>query len=146
VCGFDPVTRKAFGQGDKKAMEQAVSCITRCLDYGIMPYTSLLVGNETDDDGVFDRTLEFTEKAKVPQSEFAIFTPYPGTPSWHALRAQDRIFDFEWKHYNDANVVFRPKQFSSDRLLEGYLFLWKEFYRQKMHLRELDHAHRTIQF
>jgi radical SAM superfamily enzyme YgiQ (UPF0313 family) len=146
VCGFDPVTRKAFGEGDPRAMSDAVACITKCLDYGVEPYTSLLVGNETDDEAVFDRTLEFTEKAKVPKTEFAIFTPYPGTPAWHALTAQDRIFDFDWSHYNDANVVFHPKQFSADRLLQGYLYLWREFYRSKMGLRELGHADRTIQF
>ncbi|MGC4113231.1 MAG: hypothetical protein QM765_00835 [Myxococcales bacterium] len=146
VCGFDPVTRKAFGEGDPKAMSNAVACITKCLDYGIEPYTSLLVGNETDDEKVFDRTLEFTEKAKVPKTEFAIFTPYPGTPSWHALKAQNRIFDFDWSHYNDANAVFKPKQFSPERLVEGYLFLWREFYKNKMSLKDEKHALRTIQF
>ncbi len=146
VCGFDQVTRKAFGEGDPKAMSDAIACITKCLDYGIEPYTSLLVGNETDDEKVFDRTLEFTEKAKVPKTEFAIFTPYPGTPSWHSLLKQNRIFDFDWSHYNDANVVFHPKQFSADRLLQGYLYLWREFYKNKKNLSSLDHAHRTIQF
>jgi radical SAM superfamily enzyme YgiQ (UPF0313 family) len=146
VCGFDPITRNAFGKGDPEAMDRAIKSVLRCHDFGIEPYTSLLVGNETDDEGVFDRILDFTVKAHVPKTEFAIFTPYPGTPSWHQLDSEERIFDKVWKHYNDANVVFRPKQMSPERLLEGYLSLWREFYKDKMHLADLESGQRTIQF
>ena len=146
VCGFDPITRNAFGKGDPEAMDRAIKSVERCHEFGIEPYTSLLVGNETDDEGVFDRILDFTVKAKVPKTEFAIFTPYPGTPSWHQLEGEGRIFDKVWKHYNDANVVFKPKQMSPERLLDGYLSLWREFYKDKLHLAGLEQGQRTIQF
>jgi radical SAM superfamily enzyme YgiQ (UPF0313 family) len=146
VCGFDPITRNAFGKGDPEAMDRAIKSVQRCHEFGIEPYTSLLVGNETDDEGVFDRILDFTVKANVPKTEFAIFTPYPGTPSWHQLEGEGRIFDKAWKHYNDANVVFKPKQMSAERLLDGYLSLWREFYKDKLHLAGLEQGQRTIQF
>lgn len=146
VGGFDPVTRKAFGQGDAKALEKAVRAVERCHEFGIDPYVSFLVGNDTDDEGVFDRMLEFCAKTKLDKCEFAIFTPYPGTPSWHRLEAEGRILSRTWKHYNDANVVFQPKQFSVDRLKRGYLELWRDFYREREELREREHHARTIQF
>jgi radical SAM superfamily enzyme YgiQ (UPF0313 family) len=146
VCGFDPITRAAFGSGDAASLAQAQQCIQRCQDAGIEPYTSLLVGNDTDDEGVFDRILDFTDRARIEKAEFAVFTPYPGTPAWHRLREQGRIFDLVWQHYNDANVVFRPQQMSPQRLLEGYLTLWREFYRDKQQLASWEHAHKTIQF
>jgi radical SAM superfamily enzyme YgiQ (UPF0313 family) len=146
VCGFDPVTRMAFGQGDAEAMDKAVRSVERCHEFGIEPYTSLLVGNDTDDPGVFDRILEFTARARVNKSEFAIFTPYPGTPAWHKLVREERIFDRTWKRYNDANVVFRPAQMTPDELLAGYLRLWRDFYRDKRDLMSLAHDQRTIQF
>ena len=146
VCGFDPITRDAFGKGDAAAMDKSIECIRRCHDVGIDPYTSLLVGNDTDDEGVFDRLLDFTRRAGVQKTEFAIFTPYPGTPAWHRLSAAGRILDRTWKHYNDANVVFRPQQMSPERLLEGYLGLWRDFYRDKQDLRSLTHGRKTIQF
>ena len=146
VCGFDPITRNAFGKGDPEAMDRAIQSVLRCHEFGIEPYTSLLVGNDTDDDGVFDRIMEFTTKARVPKTEFAIFTPYPGTPAWHRLLAEERILDKTWMHYNDANVVFQPKQMSVERLLDGYLWLWREFYKDKLHLSALEHGQRTIQF
>lgn len=146
VCGFDPITRKAFGSGDPESMAKAVEAIQRCKDHDIEPYTSLMVGNDTDDEGVFDRILSFTEKANVPKTEFAIFTPYPGTPAWFQMQSEERIIDRTWKHYNDANVVFRPKQMTPERLLEGYLNLWREFYKSKTFLASLEHGDRTIQF
>jgi radical SAM superfamily enzyme YgiQ (UPF0313 family) len=146
VCGFDPVTRTAFGQGDSEAMEKAVRSVERCHEFGIEPYTSLLVGNDTDDPGVFDRILEFAARARVKKSEFAIFTPYPGTPAWQKMVREERIIDRTWKHYNDANVVFRPAQMTPDELLAGYLRLWREFYRDKRDLMSLGHDQRTIQF
>ena len=146
VCGFDPITRDAFGKGDPAAMAKAVDAIARCKEYDIEPYTSLLVGNDTDDEGVFDRILDFTEKANVPKTEFAIFTPYPGTPAWFQMESEGRILDRTWKHYNDANVVFQPKQMSPERLLQGYLDLWREFYKSKTFLASLEHGDRTIQF
>ena len=146
VRGFDPITRKAFGSGDQESLDKAVEAIQRCKDNDIEPYTSLLVGNDTDDEGVFDRILSFTEKADVPKTEFAIFTPYPGTPAWEQMQAEGRIIDRTWKHYNDANVVFRPKQMSPERLLQGYLDLWRDFYKSKTFLASLEHGDRTIQF
>jgi radical SAM superfamily enzyme YgiQ (UPF0313 family) len=146
VGGFDPITRAAFGKGDAKAMAKAESVIRRCHDRGVEPYTSFLVGNDTDDEGVFDRMLEFGERTRLEKAEFAIATPYPGTPIWKRLEAEGRIIDRTWKRYNDANVVFRPRAFTPERLLEGYLGLWKEFYAPRQQIRELGHDRRTIQF
>jgi radical SAM superfamily enzyme YgiQ (UPF0313 family) len=146
VCGFDEITRRAFGSGDADAMRRAEACIARCHDEGIEPYTSLMVGNDGDDPGVVDRILEFGERTRLEKSEFTIFTPYPGTPAWHRLEAEGRILDRNWAHYNDANVVFRPKQMSPDEVLEGYLRLWRDFYRSRRHLEGKVHEERTIQF
>ncbi|MBI2895067.1 MAG: cobalamin B12-binding domain-containing protein [Deltaproteobacteria bacterium] len=146
VCGFDEITRRAFGSGDPEAMRRAEACIARCHDEGIEPYTSLMVGNDGDDPGVVDRILEFCERTRLEKSEFTIFTPYPGTPAWHRLLAEGRILDRNWAHYNDANVVFRPKQMTPDELLDGYLRLWRDFYRSRRHLEGKVHEDRTIQF
>jgi radical SAM superfamily enzyme YgiQ (UPF0313 family) len=129
VGGFDPVTRLAFGKGDPVALDKARRSIQRCHDSGIDPYVSFLVGNPDDDEGVFDRVLDFARLAKVDLAEFCVSTPYPGTPLWHRYLKEDRILDRTWKHYNDANVVFRPHQMTPERLQEGYLYLWREFYR-----------------
>jgi radical SAM superfamily enzyme YgiQ (UPF0313 family) len=106
VGGFDPVTKGAFTGKNPKALQQAKDAIKKSFDVGIEPYTSFLLGNEDDDLG--DRMLEFCQVAGVRKAEFAIFTPYPGTPSWHKLLAEDRIIDRNWSHYNDAKCGVSP--------------------------------------
>jgi len=132
VGGFDPITRDAFGKGDPAALEKARRAIQRCHDAGIHPYVSFLIGNEGDDEGTFDRMLEFAKSMKIDLAEFCISTPYPNTPLWHRYVKEERIFDRTWRRYNDANVVFRPHKMSPERLAEGYQYLWREFYKGRV--------------
>ncbi len=145
VCGFDPISQAAFSVRDPKAWQQASDAIRKCFDHGIQPYTSFLVGNDEDDLGTFDRILEFADATGVEKAEFVIRTPYPGTPAWHQLIREDRILHREWSLYNDAHVVFKPKQMTPDELLGGYLYLWREFYRTRQQLKTLGQRERTIQ-
>lgn len=146
VGGFDPITTRAFTGQDPKALARAEEAIARCHDVGITPYTSFLIGGDQDDLGTVDRILEFTQKTKLEKAEFAIFTPYPGTPSYQRLEAEGRILSRDWSRYNDANVVFQPAQMTPDELLQGYLRLWREFYAERSDLSHLSLAERTIQF
>jgi radical SAM superfamily enzyme YgiQ (UPF0313 family) len=146
VGGFDPITRGAFTGKDPRAREQGLAAVKKAMDHGIEPYTSFLVGNDEDDEGCFDRILEFSAEARIRKAEFAIMTPYPGTPVFGALERAGRILTRDWSLYNDANVVFRPAQMTPERLLAGYLHLWREFYRPRQHLRDLGIRERTIQF
>lgn len=146
VGGFDPITRRAFTGRDPKALQRAVDAIKKCHDHDIEPYTSFFVGNDDDDDGTFDRMIEFGARTKIAKAEFAIRTPYPGTPDWKMLEASGRILHTDWSRYNDANVVFAPAQMTPERLLAGYLHLWREFYKPRGALAGADQAARTIQF
>ena len=146
VGGFDPVTQGAFTGKDPRAEARARASVRKAMDLGIEPYTSFLVGNDDDDEGTFDRMLSFADATGIRKAEFAILTPYPGTPIWTRFLEEGRILSFDWSRYNDANVVFRPKKMSPERLLEGYLYLWREFYRSRLSLAELGREERTIQF
>lgn len=146
VGGFDPITQNAFTGLSPKAWTKAVDAVTKCHDHGIEPYTSFLIGNDGDDEGTFDRMLELGDVTGLRKAEFAIRTPYPGTPAWHELEGAGRILHRDWSRYNDANVVFQPAQMTPERLLDGYLYLWKEFYRSRQDLAGATHREGTIQF
>lgn len=146
VGGFDPITTRAFTGADEKALGRAHKAIARAFEAGIEPYTSFLLGNDDDDPQTVDRMLSFAASSGIKKAEFAIFTPYPGTPSWARLNSEDRILSRAWHHYNDANVVFRPAKMTPAQLEEGYLRLWREFYADKGHYAQQSQAERTIQF
>ncbi len=132
VFGFDPLSHRAFGaQRDDAAFGDAVDAVRRAHDEGLYVYCSLPMGQDFEDQSVFDRILEFTERAGIRSAEFPIITPYPGTRMWHRLVEQDRILHRRWTKYNDANVVFRPAAYTPERLLQGYLDVWREFYKDE---------------
>ncbi|MBN1652948.1 MAG: B12-binding domain-containing radical SAM protein [Deltaproteobacteria bacterium] len=146
VGGFDPITQGAFTGKDPKSLKRATEAVNKAHANGIEPYTSFLIGNDNDDEGCFDRILEFANATKIRKAEFAIRTPYPGTPSWYELSQANRILHQDWSKYNDANVVFRPKLMTPEALYEGYLYLWRELYRTRGELRDASYRERTIQF
>lgn len=146
VGGFDPVTMRAFTGKDPRQLERAHQAIAKCLEADIEPYTSFLYGQDDDDEGTVDRMLEFARASGIRKAEFAIFTPYPATPSWTRLEAEGRILTREWKRYNDANCVYQPKHLTPEQVTQGYLRLWREFYADKGHFRDRCKAERTIQF
>ncbi|MFZ1986962.1 MAG: DUF4070 domain-containing protein, partial [Desulfatitalea sp.] len=147
VCGFDPITRRAFTGNDARALDFAHAAIAKCHAADIQPYTSFLLGNDDDDPGTVDRMLAFASKAGIRKAEFAIFTPYPGTPSWHRLLAEGRILHRDWSKYNDANVVFRPAHMTPEELHAGYLRLWRDFYADRREeFAAMSVAERTIHF
>lgn len=146
VGGFDPVTRGAFTGDNPKALARAEAAIARCHEEDIEPYTSFLIGNDEDNEGTVDRMLDFAQRTGIRKAEFAIATPYPGTPRWQELLGSGRILTREWRKYNDANVVFRPKYYTPDQLHQSYLRLWREFYSDKQAFTEMSSYERTIQF
>jgi radical SAM superfamily enzyme YgiQ (UPF0313 family) len=146
VGGFDPITRGAFTGKDPKNRQRAVDALRRSMDEGIEPYTSFLVGNDDDDEGSFDRMLEVADEVRLQKAEFAIRTPYPGTPDFEALARAGRLLHRDWSRYNDANVVFQPAKMSAERLERGYLEIWRDFYESRRSLETASHRERTIQF
>lgn len=146
VGGFDPVTMRAFTGKDQVQLDRAYKAIAKCFEADIEPYTSFLFGQDDDDVGTVDRMLEFAKKSGIRKAEFAIFTPYPGTPSFKRLEAEGRILTREWRKYNDANCVYQPKQMTPEQVTQGYLRLWREFYADKGYFQDRCHDERTIQF
>jgi len=128
VTGFDPISMRAFTGQYPEALAKAEDAIARSFDAGIEPYTSFLYGGDQDDAGTVDRVLEFCQRTGIRKAEFAIATPYPATPIWHRLVAEDRILTRRWALYNDANPVFRAAKLTPDEVVDGYIRLWREFY------------------
>ncbi len=97
-----------------------IDVIKKVHDYGIGVNGSFVFGLDNDDEGVFDRTLEFVNKAKLDVCYFSILTPYPGTVLYDQLHKEGRIFDYDWDNYTTSRVVYEPKMMTPDQLLRGY--------------------------
>jgi radical SAM superfamily enzyme YgiQ (UPF0313 family) len=82
-----------------------------------------------DDEGVFDRTVEWAVQQGVETATFHILTPYPGTALHARLEAEGRVTSHNWDLYDTRHAVFRPARMSPDALEAGYWHAYREFYR-----------------
>jgi len=55
-------------------------------------------------------------------------TPFPGTRIHERLKAEGRIFDYDWEHYDISTVVYQPANLSVQELQEGYWWMFREFH------------------
>jgi radical SAM superfamily enzyme YgiQ (UPF0313 family) len=128
--GFETLSTdaiKSIGKGVNKPSEY-LDVVKKIHDHGIGIDGSFVFGFDTDDAGVFDRTAEFVIKAKLEVVYFSILTPYPGTRLHKRLTEEGRLLTEDWDLYDANHVVYQPKTFTPDQLLEGYYGALKEVY------------------
>ena len=128
VTGSDPYSVKAFQKGEQKFFDHGLEFVDKYQQAGIEVYISVGLGFDYQDKHVFDISLDFIRKANIKTAEFYILTPFPQTPVWYQFRKEDRILHYNWTKYNTSNVVFKPKNFTEQELLDGYIKCWTEFY------------------
>lgn len=128
VTGCDPYSVKAFQKDQKQFFDYGVEFVDRYQQAGIDVYASIGLGFDYQNKHAFDLSMDFVRKAQIKTAEFYILTPFPQTPVWHQFIKEDRILHYNWTKYNTANVVFKPKNFTEQELLDGYIACWKEFY------------------
>ncbi|NJL48032.1 MAG: B12-binding domain-containing radical SAM protein [Leptolyngbyaceae cyanobacterium SM2_5_2] len=105
------------------------TAIRRLQEYGVMVNGSFVYGMDSDDETVFDRTVEWAVAQGIETATFHILTPYPGTRLYERMAAQNRITDDNWDRYDTRHAVYRPVQMSVETLEQGYWRSYREFYR-----------------
>lgn len=118
---------KSVSKGFNK-VRRYEEAIKKFHDNGIMFHAGIIFGFDGDDDGVFERTLEFLEKNKVELTLFNLLTPLPGTALFKRLEAEGRLIDRDWSKYNGGYVVFKPQLMTEEALSEGYFWAYHNFY------------------
>lgn len=100
----------------------------RIHDTGIRMIGSFIFGFDHDDEGVFERTVNFVKKNRIDIAYYNILTPLPGTKLFHRLKDQGRLLHENWEHYNGYEVVYRPKILSPEALQQGFYWAYRQTY------------------
>lgn len=130
LIGFESVsaaTLKQMRKGFNKP-EQYSEAARIIHDHGIAINGCFVFGLDGDDKGIFERTVEFVNKAAIDLPRFSVATPFPGTPLYHQLSTEGRILIKDWSYYGGQNVVFQPKNMTVDELQEGVRWAWRQVY------------------
>lgn len=120
--------------------EQYRKAVKIIQDEGIGVFGTFAFGFDSDDEGVFERTIDFALGTDLILADFAIVTPYPKSPLYARLTREGRIYDADWNHYNGCHVVFEPAKMSTENLKQGWAWAWERFYEHKTVLRRLCEA------
>ena len=124
VCS-DNLKKLRKTPGNAKDYIKAINIIR---DVGILFHASFVFGFDDDDKTIFEKTLNFLEKTKIPSATFNILTPYPGTAIFERFKKEGRLLSQNWQDYNHRTIVFKPRHLSPEELAEGFIWLGKNFY------------------
>ena len=98
-------------------------------DAGILMVGCVIFGFDHDQPSIFEETVEFLIESRVAMAQFTILTPYPGTKIFDDLRRENRILTYDWSKYDNKKVLIKPKNMSAEKLIEGYYWAKKTFYK-----------------
>ena len=131
LIGFESVSGEAIQSIHKgfNSTESYYRDVEKLHRKGIAIMGCFVFGLDGDDRGVFQRTLDFVNRAPIDLPRFTVCTPYPGTGLHERLRAEGRIIEDDWLMYDCQHVVFKPSTMSPGELQEGLHRAWREAYR-----------------
>jgi radical SAM superfamily enzyme YgiQ (UPF0313 family) len=139
LIGFESLNQQALDSVNKafSRVEDYQHAIATFHRKGVMVQGSFVLGFDTDELDVFEKTVEFVIKARIDLPQFTVFTPFPGTPLFHRLAEEGRILTCDWSRYNGHEVVFQPKNMTPQQLDDGVRWTWGRVYSLGAILRRL---------
>lgn len=102
--------------------------IRRIRDAGIVVEASIIFGFDDHDEGIFEATARFLERCAPSLTTYHLLTPYPGTALFNRFDKEGRLLHKDWSRYNHAEVVYRPRLMSPERLYRGWAEARREAY------------------
>jgi radical SAM superfamily enzyme YgiQ (UPF0313 family) len=83
-------------------------------------FGTFVLGFDENTPDIFNVMQEHIGKLGIDAVNFAILTPYPGTPLFNRLEKERCILIKDWSKYNRKNIVFEPKNMIKKQLEEGF--------------------------
>jgi radical SAM superfamily enzyme YgiQ (UPF0313 family) len=130
LIGFESVSRQNLrssrkGFNDPSQFAEAIETFHR---HGISLMGCFVFGMDDDRPDVFVETARFVVETQIDLPRFAILTPFPGTPLFDRLKAENRILTEDWALYDGQHVVFEPAHMSVQQLYQGAERAWRHAY------------------
>ncbi|MBE0646260.1 MAG: radical SAM protein [Bacteroidales bacterium] len=99
--------------------------------YGIVVLAHMIIGADSDDLTVFQKTADFVNEANVIHHFCHPLSAPPGTKMWYDLKRQGRIVSLDNDEISDkldiiSNII--PRQMTRIELFEGLADYWEKIY------------------
>jgi radical SAM superfamily enzyme YgiQ (UPF0313 family) len=97
--------------------------------HGITVNGCFILGLDGQTPEIFEQVLDFALEVPLFDVQITVLTPFPGTPLYDRLLAEDRILRPErWDLCTLFDVNFKPSRMSPDELAQGMRWLTRRLY------------------
>ncbi len=148
VIGFESLNAENIDNMNKKANAQKAHNfyqkeISQLRAYGLQTWAAFTIGHDGDSANSIAQTAQFAIDNKFTFAAFNILMPYPNTPLYQQLKAENRLlYDGKWwlhPKYRFNYAAFKPKNLSANQLTEVSFACRANFNSKKsIFLRALD--------
>jgi radical SAM superfamily enzyme YgiQ (UPF0313 family) len=124
----DPAILKTIKKGI--TLDQVAAAVEMCIQAGVAPYASFILGLPGETEGTIERTLQFGEKLKAMGLMFGfhLLAPFPGTEIRERHEAYGiRIVSHDWSEYHANRAIVETEGVSRSRLNE-LIIAWEAEY------------------
>ncbi len=126
--GFESISRKTLTSVHKHVNrpENFARLVEKIHGHGILVFGLFIFGFPTDDQSVFDETVNFNIDANYDMCAYSVLTPYPGTLLWYQMKPD--VVSFDWDKYDQGHIVYKPEGLTPEQLREGHMHAYQRFY------------------
>ncbi len=131
LIGFESLSEDNLRQMHKakcNKVEDYAKHIEKIQAYGIEVHGSFIFGYDSDNETVFENTVNFINETNISSPILNILTPLPGTSLFKRFRNENRILHTDWSKYDTSYVCFVPKRMSPEALLNGSIWARQQIY------------------
>ena len=133
LIGFEslnPDTLKQMNKSFNASLGERDELVKRIHDAGIGVYATFVFGYDNDDERSIEDAMTFAKKHNFYTAAFNHLLPFPNTPLYDRLKAEERlIYDKWWLEdgYHYGELAFHPKKLSAEKLSQLCRDARKEF-------------------
>jgi radical SAM superfamily enzyme YgiQ (UPF0313 family) len=130
LIGFESISQNTLNETHKHfhTADRYAEVVKKLHDHGIGIQGCFVFGFDSDDEDVFERTVEFVDRTRIDLPRYAVITPFPNTGLFRRLEAEGRLLHKNWSLYDVEHVVFQPRQMTPERLQTGLEWAWLQSY------------------
>lgn len=115
--------------GTTKSLAQLTTRFRTLTKNGVLSIVHFVFGYDTDDEGVFERTVLFCLDARIGLPHFSLLTPLPESALAATLAQEGRLVQKADAQYNGTHAVFRPRLMTPEALENGLRWTRQQVYR-----------------
>jgi radical SAM superfamily enzyme YgiQ (UPF0313 family) len=150
LIGFESVLRenlKGMERNDwkLKQYDSYLLAIEKIQSHGVSVNGCFILGLDSDDPGIFEKTREFIEKSQLLEAQITFLTPFPETRLYQRLKREKRLLkEIFWDRCTLFDINFVPKNMTVEQLENGAVWLSSQIYSEEAYNRRMKHYKQIV--